>query len=868
MLSSVSTRPSKHFPSPFPPSKNSNVLFLNALFHRAIKPVNRLKFFRIKQFGNFALDQNDVVMKILVQLFLFLCCGYSMAQSAMVSGYLQDEKQFPVPFANVILYSMVDSSLVKAGITTEKGLYQLNGISKGFYFLEFSSLGYGVLKISSIEFKVDQKLDLGTNTLNPSLETLDEVIVTATRPIISVKPDRMIFNIESTVNSVGFDVISLLRKAPAVTVDNNNNISVLGRTGILVYIDGKRLPLIGDNLSNYLQNISSEQIDRLEIITNPDVSYEAEGNAGIIDIRLKKDKNLGINGTLKTTYGQGQYASYNVNSSGNYRNKKLNVFTSVGLSENNGFNESSFDNYQNGLRLLETNNFRTNSQNFNFRLGADFFLSKHHTLGVLINGNEGKSDRKLPSKVQISSQNTPNQIDSLLVVNGTSNSKNSRQTYNLNYLFENENGQRLNIDLDYGKYCNESERFQPNQYFSNENELLLNQISQIDAPTEIDIYTFKVDYEHKLWGGTLGIGSKASKISTDNTYLFFDDKNGFFEQNNGRSRLFDYSENVFANYVNYSKAISDKWNLSLGLRTENTNANGDLQAFVAELDEPPVKLDYLNWFPSLGLTWQASEKNNYSFNYGRRINRPNYFLLNPFTDQITQLSFEKGNPFLRPEIVNNFEIGYSHSANYNFKVFYSRTKDKITRLVGPYENDPRATFSTYENLGSQTVFGFNANVSLTVNRWLKTYFNFSNSYLDNQANFDNNAIIDLQIFSYKIYSQNFFKLGNGFNGEISGYYNGPNIFGGNFKMKPNWSMNMGLQRKFLNENLNIRLVATDIFYQSGFEGVAEFDGLTYFGNGQRDSRRVSINLTYNFGNQNLKSRNRNQGLENEQKRIE
>lgn len=810
----------------------------------------------------------EIVMKNIFQLFLFLFCGYGMAQSAMVNGYLQDEKQLPVPFANVILYSEVDSSLVKAGITTEIGLYQLKKIPKGSYFLEFSSLGYANLKISSIELKLDQKLDLGTNILKPSLEELDEATVTASRPIISVKADRTIFNVEGTVNSVGFDVISLLRKAPAVMVDNNNNISILGRTGVLVYIDGRRLPLTGDDLNNYLLNISSEQIDRLDIITNPDVSYDAEGNAGIIDIRLKKDKNLGINGTLKTTYGQGRYASYNVIGSGNYRDKKLNVFTTVGISENIRFNESRYDNYQNGLRLLETNNFKRNSQDFNFRLGTDFFLVQNHTLGVLINGNQGTNDQSTPSKTQISNQNSPYQIDSLLVVNGTSNAKNARQTYNLNYLFENENGKRLNIDLDYGKYHNESERFQPNQYFNNENELLLEEVSQINAPTEIDIHTFKTDFEDKFWSGKLGIGSKFSRISTHNTYLFFDKSNSIFQRNNNRSRLFNYTENVFANYLNYSKAISEKWNFSLGLRVEKTNAKGVLKAFVAELDEPLVKLDYLNWFPSLGLTWQARADNNYSFNYGRRINRPNYFLLNPFTDQITQLSFGKGNPFLRPEIVNNFEIGYSHTSNYNFKIFYSRTKDKIISLVGPDENDPRATFSTFENLGKQTVFGFNSNISLPVNRWLKTYFNFSASYIDNQANFGDDAIIDLQIFSYKIYSQNSFKLVNGYNADISGYYNGPNVFGGNFRMKPIWSMDVGLQRKFLNENLNIRLVATDIFYTNNFEGVAEFDGLTYFGNGRRDSRRVSINLSYNFGNQNLKSRNRNNGLENEQKRIE
>lgn len=791
-----------------------------------------------------------------------------MAQTGTIIGYLQDEKQRSIQFANVILFSAADSSFVKAGITSEKGFYQLDNIPKGSYFLESSSLGYANLKLDNIELMADQKLDLGINTLKRLTQELEEVVLTISKPIIVVKPDRTIFNIEGTINSVGFDVISLLRKAPGVTVDNTNNISILGRTGVLVYIDGKRLPLTGDDLDNYLQSISSEQIDRIDIITNPSVRYEAEGNAGVIDIRLKKNKNFGIHGNLKTTYSQGRYASYTIGASGNYRNKKLNFFTTIGSTENNGFSESIFDNYQNDLRLLETNNFKTNSKGYNLRLGTDFFISSKHTLGILMDANKGRSQQKLPSNIKISNQNTPRQIDSLLVVNGTTNTKSQRQTYNLNYLFDNGNGQRLNIDLDYGKYLNESDRFQPNRYFDGEGELLLEEINRIDAPIDIDIYTFKLDFEHQLWSGVLDVGSKISNIITDNEYLFFDETNNVFQKNNNRSRLFSYNENVFANYLNYSKQIFNTWNISLGLRVEKTNANGDLEAFVAELDEPTINLTFLNWFPSVGLIWQPNENNNYSFSYGRRINRPNYFLLNPFTDQITQLSFEKGNPLLRPEIINNFEIGYSYSSNYNFKIYYSRTKDKITRLVGPDENDPRATFSTFANLGSQTVFGSITNISLSINNWFKSYFNFSTSYINNKADFGNNALIDVHVFSYKIYSQSTINLPKELNVEISGYYNGPNIFGAVFEIEPNWSMDIGLQRNFFSNKLNVRCIITDIFYKSGFKGVATFDGLTYFGSGLRDSRRLSINLSYNFGNQNIKSRNRNQGLNSEQKRIQ
>jgi iron complex outermembrane receptor protein len=806
-------------------------------------------------------------MKILLRLLIVLCCSHIIAQKGNVSGILQDEKALPLPFANIILHSVVDSSLVKAGITTELGFYKLQDIPKGVYFLEFSSLGYRSFTIYNLQIRTDEKRNLGTTTLQPSFEELDEVTVTVSRPIVKVEPDRTIFNIEGTVNSVGFDVISLLRKAPGVTVDNNNAITILGRTGVLVYVDGKRVPLTGDNLNSYLQNLTSEQIDRLDIITNPGVRYDAEGNAGIIDIRLKKDKRLGTNGTLKTTYTQGRYDSYTLGASGNYRNKNMNVFSTLGWTENEGFSESRFDNYQNGLRLLETNNFKTDARDYTFRLGTDFFIAPQHTIGVLIDGNKGTNDQRLPSNIRISNQSTPNQIDSLLVVEGTTDANRQRQTYNLNYLFENEQGQSLNIDLDYGRYRNESDRFQPNRYFNSDDALLSEEISRIDAPTGIDIYTFKIDFEHPLWGGTMSIGSKTSFIGTANQYLFFDQVNGLSLQNNNRSRLFDYTENVFANYLDYSKQLSDKWNLSLGLRAEKTNANGELKAFAAELDEAPVKLDYMNWFPSLGLRWQPKENNNYSFSYGRRINRPNYFLLNPFLDQITELSFEKGNPFLRPEIVNTIEIGYAYTSKYSFKVFYSRTKDKITRLVGPDENDPRATFSTFANLGSQTVFGFNSNISIAIDNWFTSNLNFSTSYVDNQADFGDGSLIDLRVFSYKLSSQNTFKLTKGINTDISGYYNGPNIFGAVFEIEPNWSLDIGLHRTFFDDQLNVRLIATDLFYQSRFNGVASFDGLTYFGSGQRDSRRVSINLSYTFGNQELKSRNRNQGLESEQKRA-
>ena len=221
-----------------------------------------------------------------------------------------------------------------------------------------------------------------------------------------------------------------------------------------------------------------------------------------------------------------------------------------------------------------------------------------------------------------------------------------------------------------------------------------------------------------------------------------------------------------------------KINFSAGLRGEQTDAVGNLKAFLVNLQEPPVKLNYLSWFPNAGLTYLASPQHSFALNYGRRINRPDYNVLNPFNNQLSELSYQKGNPFLVPEIVNNIELGYTHKYRYNFKLGYSKTIDQITRLIGPDEDDPRANFISWANLADQTIFSFNASLPFTVTKKWNAFFNFSASHIDNQADYGDGAEVDVQIFTYSIYQQHSFNLPNKFTAEISGYFSGPGVWGG------------------------------------------------------------------------------------------
>jgi iron complex outermembrane receptor protein len=594
----------------------------------------------------------------------------------------------------------------------------------------------------------------------------------------------------------------------------------------------------------------------------------AEGKAVIIYKRIKKYKRLGGNGSVNGTYSQGRYARLNGGGSGNYRNEWLNIFGTVGYMNSESYHDMDFLGFQNGLSLDEINNSRNARNNYNYRVGIDFFLEENHTVGFLITGQEQNGESRAFNRIEIAPITMPSLIDSILVARSLSEDNRIQNTYNINYRFDNKKSRTVNLDLDYGSYQNDSERFLRNRYYNAAEEVLLTQrVYAFDTPTDIDIYTATLDYEEDILGGKLSVGSKLSRVETDNTFLRSDVLNGISIQNDTLSNNFQYEENVYAGYINFSRAIGKKWNFSAGLRAEQTDASGDLQAFVENYEAEPVDFNYLSWFPSLGVTWQAAPKHSLALNYGRRINRPDYNVLNPFNNLISELSFEKGNPFLRPEIVNNVELGYTYNYMYNFKLAYSLTEDQITRLIAPDENDVRAGFITWDNLATQTVVSFNASAPVQISKVWNAYMNFSASYLDNQADYGEGAVVDVQAFTYNIYQQHTFNLPAGFKGEISGWFAGPGVWGGVFEYETSWSLDLGLQKRFLQDKLNVRLTVSDIFYQTGWDGISSFDGLTARGSGRWDSRRGTLSLSYNFGNQNVKSRKRKTGLEAEADRL-
>lgn len=808
------------------------------------------------------------MLKIFFSTFMIFGVLVINAQNnANIVGSIQDNTQNGIPSATVLLKSAKDSSLIKVEMSDNTGNFFFRQIAKGSYFVESYFVGMKTSQ-SKIFDHSNNDTKLPSITMMDNNHKIDEVQVSAKRTILEVKSDRTIFNVQGTINSVGENGLNLLRKAPRVTLDNNNNISVMGRSGVLVYVDGKRVPLAGDELSNYLQNISAEQIDRIEIITSPGAKYEAQGNAGIIDIRLKKDKNVGFNATISSSYSQGKYGIGNGNAIFNYRQKKYNLFGTFGLRTGTRWNELVFENYQNNFLLDESNNSISDFQNVSEKIGLDYFINANHTIGFLVNLNQNNADQFQDNKTLISNTSTAEKIDSSLIANNRSDVNRRHATYNVNYAWRTKE-KSISIDADYGQFDNKGNYYQPNIYFdTNNNVLASSNANKYNTANNIQISSIKLDSEFPSKIGKLGAGIKLSQVRTENKFLFSNILNQIPVQNNHRSNFFDYRENVYAAYINYSKMLTKKWGLTSGLRAEQTDATGDLTAFLPELEEEPVKFNYLKFFPSLGLSFNFKPEHSFGLNYSRRINRPNYNVLNPFKEQLSELSFMQGNKLLKPEIVNNIELSYTLKHMYSFSVGYSLTTDQITRLIGADVENPKASFINWDNLATQSLYNFNASCPYDITKWWNMYSNLSLSYTDNQADYGAAGKVDIQAGSYTLYQQHTFSLGKKWKAELSGYYSGPGVWGGVFLYEPTHSINVGVQRKFLKDKLNVRLTADDLTFSSGWSGYSDFGGLYGKGYGNYDSRKATISLSYDLGNKSIKSRKRNSGIESESKRVE
>ena len=808
--------------------------------------------------------------RILIAILATLTTAMGFAQNtAVVKGTVNTNVSKPAGGATVALLEAKDSSLYKAAISENDGNYLFEKIKTGNYLVKITSVNFNDWYSQKFELKEGASYTVPAATLTTADKKLKDVVVSTTKkPMIEVKADRTVFNVESSINATGSNALQLLQKSPGITVDKDENISMKGKNGVKIYLDGKPSPMAGTDLAAYLKSVQSSDIESIEMIENPSAKYDASGNAGIINIKFKKNKKYGTNGSTSLGYGQGMRANYNGNLSLNYRNKKVNLFSNVSAEQGTWQNYNDFYRLQSDSIYDQKNINISRNKSANVKAGADYFLNSKNTIGFMYNGNYSDNRWTADGNTIISPQ--INKIP-LQVLNAQNSipSKRDNNNININYRFVDTSGHELNIDADRGWFANRGSSYQPNYYLDyNTGAVLRQRFFANNTPVNIDIKTAKADYEQNLLKGKFGVGVKYASVKTDNTFNFYNIINGEKQQDWERSNRFTYTENVAAGYINYNRAFK-KWSYQMGLRAEQTNSEGILRAKSSQTmndTTETVKRSYLDFFPSGAISYTLSEKHQFNLNYSRRIDRPNYQDLNPFENKLDELTYEKGNAFLKPQYTNSFSMSHTYKSFLTTSLAYSHISDYIT----PINDTARinATFITNKNLATQDIYSINIGAPITVNKRYNIYANANLSQSRFRADFGSGKIIHLNVTTLNYYNQHTVTLGKGYTAEVSGWFNTPSIWGGTFKTEFMWSADAGLQKTLFNNNATLKLSVSDVFKTNHWSAESNFSGVKFNGKGGWDSRRVQLTFQYRFGSSTVSAaRQRQSGLDSESKRI-
>ncbi|ATP58446.1 hypothetical protein CPT03_19255 [Pedobacter ginsengisoli] len=793
--------------------------------------------------------------------------GYAQT-SGNISGKVVDNEGASIEYASVaLLYE--DGKMIKGALSDSTGKFLFTAIPDGKYLVKISGISYHSLTTEIFVISVEnRKLDLGLLKLKEDSKLLNAVVISAQKKLIEQTIDKTVINVENSIVSEGNTALELLARAPGVKVDDEGQISLKGRSGVLVMINGKSTYLSPKELSTLLKGTNSSSISKIEIMSNPSAKYDAAGNGGIINIQMKKNMKTGLNGSISLNGGASRNARYGSATILNYRNEKLNVYGSYdygyrGETEYLDFVRRFYDNGNIGSTPTRTSYQDTETDEplhtNNFRLGLDYELDSSNTLGFLINGNVGKytHDSKTGNRLISGDGSIINQMATTNY--DQQNWKNL--TYNVNYLHKfNKEGRTFSADAD----------FASNSFTSKLNlktTMLQSTDGQTGAitsrrgyvPAITDVYLAKVDYTDPL-NKTIKLesGLKSSFIQSDNNLRYDILNNGNWEYDTNGSNHFKYKEQIHAGYLNFNQEFKG-FSVQAGLRGEYTRTEGH-QITTDSL----LTRSYFQLFPSVFVSKPLGSNHLIQAAYSRRIERPDYGDLNPFRMFRDPLLFYQGNPFLKPELINTFQLSHSFKGKYTTALNYNRTTDVITWLSGQIDS-LNATFESPQNLSKLINYGVSFTASTTFFDWWNgTHFAniFRNEYKGNVQNstFNNNTT------SFSFNSQNSFKAGKGYTLELSGFYYSGSVYGIS-EYKGSYAISTGAQKAVLKDKGTIKLMINDIFQSDRYREQTKYQNIDMYTNKRPDSRRVMLSFSYRFGNQNISKKDRKTGSEDIQNRV-
>lgn len=786
-------------------------------------------------------------MRRIVLSFLLACPFLTYAQTpattvSLAVTVINDQKEV-LEGAVIEITNSATKKLVKSALTNKNGLSVFYITIPEGSILSVGFTGYLTQSITLSKAAVaEKKLAI---TLHLPSKTLENVSVTSTtrKPFIQQSQGKVIVNVDASVTNTGTTILEVLEKSPGVMVDKNGGISLQGKAGVLVLIDDKQTYLSGADLNNLLSGMSSSQVESIELITSPSAKYDASGNAGIINIKTKKNKQVGFNGVLTLAFGQGRYPKSNNSLVLNYRNGKFNTFLTYSSNLNKGF----FSIY--ALRKYYTTTGTLNSTldqfsmfiNNNFtntlKTGVDFYASSKTTLGFVFTGT--LVDRKSYNDAQANWQNKTGGTDSSIRTVGTSTNIFQNGGINFNAKHTISKTQDLSADIDILKY-----NLHNTQAFGN--SLLAtggySESTRGNLPATIDIFSAKADHHLQLGKeGKLESGYKLSSIQTDNTaaYEIFDGV--AWKEDLGKSNHFLYKEEIQALYSSFEQKF-DRISFQAGVRYENTHYNGHQLGNSARGDSSFSK-NYSGFFPSGYLSYRADSSNTFTLTAGRRIDRPPFQKLNPFVTIINKYTYERGNPFFQPQYSWNMELSHQFKQLLTTTVAYSVIKDYFSQLFLSEGTD--ILVYTNGNVGKM----YNLAVSMAVQANPVKWWSLSGQVIYNHKELKGYQDVNYasSVSQMNISINNQLRLGSVYTGEVSGFYTTKARNDLQELLRPTGQLSVGISRPLFKKKATLKMNVRDIFFTQVMEGDTDFPGATEYFLLRRDSRVFNIALTWRFG---------------------
>ena len=763
--------------------------------------------------------------------------------------------------------------MISGEISDVNGKFQFSNLADGTYVLGITAIGQK--PFTSVALKID---DVQRHVVLPAIILLPaknielkEVVITSKKHLIVQEIDKTIVNVEAMISAATSNTMEVLERTPGVSVNASGEINLNGKGGVLVLIDGKSTYMSGQDLMAYLKSLPGGLLDKIELIDNPSAKYDAAGNA-IINIRLKKSRTGGLQGSVSMGISQGRYTRNNDAINLNYNNKKVNLFANLGYSYEKNYTLDVYDRrFYDVANLLSSTVALENNQinkglSFNGNFGMDYTATSKTTYGVIFNVNRGRRN----GYFDYESEN----FDSFHKLEGTGrgnttgrdNRTNIGSNFNLLHKFDTK-GRELSADVNYLDYRSRGNQSFQNMIFNADSGFTQRNDFLYVTPSHVKIYTAKADYSHPLKNkAKLEAGFKSSIVDNDNLTQNYNVAEGIQTIDNSQTNHFKYHENINALYLNGQKSWK-RVGLQVGLRAENTVVHGNQLGNEAVRGSSFDK-NYTGLFPSFFINYKLDSlnKNTIGLMAVRRISRPNYQQLNPFVFYKDQYSYTSGNPLLNPQYQSRIELKFQHKQLLNMGLSYNRFSDLIFQTTEAV-NDVFITKP--KNISGGYMVLLNTTLSLSPTKWwyLNPTLRLSHMGIKGRVYTE---ILNFDVSVARLEMNNYFTIDKNWSAEFGGYYASVDL-NGQTRTSGMYRLNGGIQKKIWKGKGSVRVAFDDILHSWKYHNRSlSLKQSEYFQTSESDTQRISFALTYRFGKDTFarKRRHNNNASDDEKGRID